>query len=190
MKELYKLPNIDGAPSTAYHPQTDGQTECINQEVKQYLHIYTNYQQDNWSDWLDIAEFALNDWIHTGTQQTPFMMMYGFNPQSTSRDSIPSNNPSIINHAENLKKTRFQAELALQKVLAIMKKYYDQNKEQATDFKTGDKFWLEGTNIITLQPIKTLDNKHYGPFTILEKIGTSNYKPIALILVMHSQCLQ
>jgi hypothetical protein len=58
MKELYKLLNINGAPSTAYHPQTDGQTEHANQEVKQYLCIYTNYQQDNWSDWLDIAEFV------------------------------------------------------------------------------------------------------------------------------------
>jgi hypothetical protein len=53
------------------------------------------------------------------------MMMYGFNPQSTSRDSIPSNNPSIIVHAKNLKKTRLQAELALKKASAIMKKYYD-----------------------------------------------------------------
>jgi hypothetical protein len=61
---------------------------------------------------LDIAEFALNNWIHTGTQQTSFMMMYGFNPQSTSRDSIPSNNPLIINHTKNLKKTRLQAEYA------------------------------------------------------------------------------
>jgi transposase InsO family protein len=67
LKELYKLLNIDGAPSTAYHPQTNGQTEHANQEVEQYLHIYTNYQQDNWSDWLDIIEFALNDQIHTGT---------------------------------------------------------------------------------------------------------------------------
>jgi hypothetical protein len=125
MKELYKLLNIDGAPSTTYHPQTDGQTEQANQEVEQYLRIYTNYQQDNWSDWLDITEFALNDQIHTGTQQTPFMMMYRFNPQSTSRDSIPSNNPSIIDHAENLKKTRLQAELVLKKASAIMKKYYD-----------------------------------------------------------------
>jgi hypothetical protein len=125
MKELYKLLNIDGAPSTAYHPQTNGQTECANQEIKQYLYIYTNYQQDNWSDWLDITEFALNNRIYTRTQQTPFIIMYGFNPQSTSRDSIPSNNPLIINHAKNLKKTRLQAELTLKKASAIMKKYYD-----------------------------------------------------------------
>jgi hypothetical protein len=61
MKELYKLLNIDGAPSTAYHPQMDSQTEHANQEVKQYLYIYTNHQQGNWSDWLDITEFTLND---------------------------------------------------------------------------------------------------------------------------------
>jgi hypothetical protein len=63
----------------------------------------------------------------------------------------------------------------LKKASAIIRKYYDQNKEQATDFKTGDKVWLEGTNMTTLHPMK-LDNKHYSLFTILEKMGTSSYK--------------
>ena len=71
MQALYKLLGIKGAPSTAYHPQTDGMNEQSHQETKQYLAAFTNYHQDDWSDWLDIAEFVQNDHEHTATKQTP-----------------------------------------------------------------------------------------------------------------------
>ena len=45
----------------AYHPQTDGQTERVNQEVEQFLCLFMNHRQDDWYDWLAIAEFAYND---------------------------------------------------------------------------------------------------------------------------------
>src|SRR5882757_9484681 len=57
MRELSKLLGIKGTPSTAWHPQTDGQTERVNQEVEHYLRLYINYQQNDWEVWLDIAEF-------------------------------------------------------------------------------------------------------------------------------------
>jgi IS30 family transposase len=47
--------------TSGYHPQADGQTECVNQMLKQYLHIHCNYQQDDWSNWLPIAEFTYNN---------------------------------------------------------------------------------------------------------------------------------
>src|SRR5882672_12726532 len=51
-KELHKLLNIKGKPSTAYHPQTDGQTERANAGIEQYLWLFCNYCQTDWSDWL------------------------------------------------------------------------------------------------------------------------------------------
>src|SRR5882724_13109267 len=51
----------------AYHPQMDGQTERVNQEVEQFLQLFMNQQQDKWYDWLAIAEFAYNDQVHTST---------------------------------------------------------------------------------------------------------------------------
>jgi len=48
MKELYWLLRIEAASSTAYHPQTDGQTECVNQELEQYLRVFVGEQQDDW----------------------------------------------------------------------------------------------------------------------------------------------
>src|SRR5690606_32153426 len=58
MKDLMKLLTIEGNPSTAFHPQTDGQTERINQEIAQYLRIFINQRQDDWADWLPLAQFS------------------------------------------------------------------------------------------------------------------------------------
>src|SRR5882757_3861640 len=58
MRELNCLLGIQTAMSTAYHPQTDGQTERINQEIEQYLHIYVNHRQVDWTNWLPMAEFS------------------------------------------------------------------------------------------------------------------------------------
>ena len=58
---FYRLLGIENNPSTAYHPQSDGQTERVNQELEQYLWLYINHHQDDWVDWLSIAEFAHNN---------------------------------------------------------------------------------------------------------------------------------
>ena len=69
--------------STAYHPETDGQTERTNQTLESYLRLYCNYQQDNWSDLLPIAEFAYNNAPHASTQVSPFFANYGYHPRAT-----------------------------------------------------------------------------------------------------------
>ena len=58
---LSKTLGIKVAASMAYHPQTDGQTEHVNQEVKQFLCLFVNQRQDDWYDSISIAEFAYND---------------------------------------------------------------------------------------------------------------------------------
>ncbi len=58
MKELYRMLDITPNASTAFHPQTDEQTEQVNQEVEKYLRIFVNHRQTDWSDWLPLAEFA------------------------------------------------------------------------------------------------------------------------------------
>ncbi len=80
MKELYRLLNITPNASTTWHPQTDGQTERVNQEIEKYLRIFINYRQDNWTDWLLLAEFAHNNRVHSATGKSPFFVRYGRNP--------------------------------------------------------------------------------------------------------------
>jgi hypothetical protein len=64
-----------------YHPQADGQTEHINQMLEQYLPIHCNYQQDDWSSWLPIAEFAYNNMESVATGMTPSFANKGYHPE-------------------------------------------------------------------------------------------------------------
>ena len=79
-QELWRKLGIKQKLSTAFHPQTDGELERVNQEIEQYLHICGNFQQNNWASLLPIIEFAHNARPHCSTQKTPFKVWYGFNP--------------------------------------------------------------------------------------------------------------
>ena len=63
--------------STAYHPQTDGQTERVNQALEQYLRCYINYNLSNWLDLLPSAEFAYNNQAYKGIKESLFYLEYG-----------------------------------------------------------------------------------------------------------------
>src|SRR6184192_685481 len=81
LTSLYHLLGICGRPSTAYHPQTNGQTERVNQEDEQYLRAFVNHDQNDWADWIPICEFAYNNRIHSATQTTPFLLDTGQDPR-------------------------------------------------------------------------------------------------------------
>ena len=81
MKELNKLLGIQTKLSTAYHPQTDRQTEQMNQEIEQYLRLFISHRQDDWLKWIAIVEFSYNNKIHTVMQVPLFFANYGYNPQ-------------------------------------------------------------------------------------------------------------
>ena len=74
---------IENHYSTAYHPQTDGQSELFNAVMEQYLRAYVNYQQDNWVTYLPMAEFAANNLFSETIKAKPFMANYGFQPRFT-----------------------------------------------------------------------------------------------------------
>jgi len=73
-KKLYCLLGIKLASSTAWHPQTDRQTEYVNQELDQYLRLFVNERQDNWYDLLPMVEFQHNNYVHSATQQPLFLL--------------------------------------------------------------------------------------------------------------------
>ena len=75
---LMKLLNVDVRMSTAYHPQTDGQTERVNQTLEQYLRNYCSYQQDDWFELLPLAEHAYNSATSESSKVSPFYANYGY----------------------------------------------------------------------------------------------------------------
>ena len=78
--ELLKLLGIKSALSTAYHPQTDGTTERINQEIEAYLSIYCTSHPEEWINALSTLEFTHNNRRHADRRQTPFELMFGDSP--------------------------------------------------------------------------------------------------------------
>jgi len=91
-KELYRLLGIQMSSSTAWHLQTDGQMECVNQELDQFLRLFVNEQQNDWYDLLPIVEFQHNNHVHSTTQQPPFLLdtgripHIGFEPSQACHD--------------------------------------------------------------------------------------------------------
>jgi transposase InsO family protein len=97
MRELNKLLGIKLAMSTAYHPQTDSQTERINQVLEGYLCTFTSQQQDNWDDLLPSGEFHYNNSKHSSTQQTPFMLNTRRHPRIGFEPQQPHSNLESVN---------------------------------------------------------------------------------------------
>jgi hypothetical protein len=81
MRDLLKLLGIKSNTLTAYHPQTNGQTEHVNQNIEQCLRVFTNFLQDDWADWLTLAEFNHNDQVSKTTGFSPFFVIMGFHLQ-------------------------------------------------------------------------------------------------------------
>jgi len=81
MKELNQMLGIDTKLLTAFHPQIDGQTERMNQELEQYLRMFINHRQEQWPEWLETVEFAYNNKVHTGTKVLPFQVNHRQNPR-------------------------------------------------------------------------------------------------------------
>jgi transposase InsO family protein len=93
LTKLYNHMGIMRSMSTAYHPQTDGQTERINQVIKSYLRFYCNYEQNDSASMLAMAEYAYNNSKHASTKISPFYANYGFKPQTNWATQNPFRNP-------------------------------------------------------------------------------------------------
>ena len=89
-RRLLELCGIRANRSTPFHPQTDGQTKRLNSMLKQYLRIYTDYQQSDWASLLPLAEFSYNNSKHSATTLSPFFANYGFHPRMTLLPLAPN----------------------------------------------------------------------------------------------------
>jgi transposase InsO family protein len=176
MTDLHRLTGVKANPSTAYHPQTDGQTERMNQEIEQYLRLFINHRQTDWSNWLACAEFSYNDRIQSSTGHSPFFVNYGRHPYKGTNTQKEVKSQSAVEFKQQMDQIWEETQAALRLSAEQMKKFYDRKREPSRNYQVGDMVWLEGYNIPTNQPSKKLGDKRYGPFKILSKHGAAAYK--------------
>lgn len=163
--------------STAFHPQTDGQTERVNQVLECYLRCYVNYFQDNWVKLLPSAEFACNNAMHAVTKRSPFEMVYQFKP--TMRINIAGDSRASESQAAKSRSERYQEAAAEVKELwakaqrSVQRQYNKGRKERS--YAPGAKVLLSSKNIRTLRASKKLADKFLGPFEVLKVVGQNAY---------------
>ncbi len=170
VRGLCKATGMTQNISTAYHPCTDGQSERTNQWLEQYLRFWVNERQDNWHAYLPLAEFVHNNWLNETTGESPFFVLYGFNPRADWTDK-PSPVPQVTLRLDQFKQARQRAQELMIKAQQSWVKHKDTAK-----YHEGDLVWLEGHHLRTNQPTAKLAPKRHGPFTITQVMSPVNYR--------------
>ncbi|KAJ0128937.1 hypothetical protein HZ326_27960, partial [Fusarium oxysporum f. sp. albedinis] len=179
-KKLTQQLSINSLLSTAYHPETDGQTERLNAILEQYLRAYVSYLQDDWSRWLPLAEFAANSLKSETTGMSPFFANYGFNPRMGFEPTITVKGTPATRDAEKFaQKMNEILEYLRSESIAAQARYETQanrHRRPARQYREGDHVWLDARNIKTLRPQKKLDWKNIGPLKITKVISPYAYR--------------
>ena len=166
----------------AYHPQTDRQMERTNQELEQYLRIYVNHRQNNWAEWLAIAEFTFNNKMHTVTKTSPFQVNYrrelrmGFDIRKKRK------NEKAEEFVRDMKKRHEEARAALVKSQEKMKRQTDKSKKEAEEYRVGDKV-LISTKDFSMELMKRMTKKLMEKFIrlyVVRKIVSENVVELEL----------
>ena len=145
-REFCKILGIRSTMSTAYHPQTDGQTERVNQSLEQYLRIFCSHRQDDWAQLLPTAEFAYNNATHESTGLSPFFVEYGYHPRMAPDVKEVLDHPSLEDLFRDRTEAREQAKASIALAAERMKWYFDLHKSKVP-FKVGDKVMLKGKDL-------------------------------------------
>lgn len=149
-----KLCGTKMKPSTAYHPQTDGLTERTNQTLETYLRVFCSYQQDDWVDYLALAEFCFNNTINSSTQQTPFFANLGYHPDFDIKITERTTNPSSTKLADRLDTILSELRAELSHSNQYISNFYNRHHLPAPEFKIGDYVWLNRRNIKTTRSFR------------------------------------
>src|SRR5258708_2178698 len=133
MQEVWRKLGVKSTMSTAFHPQTDGKMERVNQELEQYLHIFGNFQQDNSVELIPFMEFTHNARQHSATGKSPFEVWYGYQPTFLPPVNFTTKIPTVEEHLWTLKQIRTEVTATLKVATEVMK--HSQPLHATYDFK-------------------------------------------------------
>jgi hypothetical protein len=158
--------------TSGYYPEGDGQTERANKTLEQYLRIYCNYQQDNWSELLPLAEFAYNNAPSATTGVSPFFTNKGYHPNISIHPERDLTSALTHDYAIDLN----ELHLFLREEMSLAQKRYqgpvDAHQIPALDFKIGEQVFVKAKYFHSTRPSKKLSEKNLGPFEIIARPGS------------------
>ena len=164
--------------STAFHPQTDGQTERMNRTIEQMLRMFVNSAHDDWDVFLPMVEFAYNNASQDSTGETPFVLNTGQHPLTPARrrGEGRSQGPSSKTLRVRMQSLHEEARKCLLGAQARQKAYADKGRREQV-FGVGQKVLLS-TKFLTLQVpgAKKLWPRWIGPYEIIAQVGPVAYK--------------
>lgn len=164
--------------STAFHPQTDGQTERQNQTLEHYLHCYCMDDQNNWVNLLPLAEFAYINAKQATLECSPFYVMTGYNAfihYDVEDNAWEGEVPAAKERVKKLHSVREKLSQRWESAVASQAKAYNQKHKPKT-FNKDDLVLLSTKNLNQKRPFKKLSHKFAGPFRIAEPIGKQAYR--------------
>ncbi|KAK7247608.1 hypothetical protein RIF29_42494 [Crotalaria pallida] len=179
-QELFRLQGTQLKMSTAYHPETDGQTEVLNRTLETYLRCFVSEQPKGWHSYLSWAEYWYNTSFHTAAQKTPFEIVYGRPPPALTK-FIPGETlveavaQDLMDRDEILKQLKFH----LSRAQDHMTKFADR-KRRPSLIQPGDWVYLkirphrQGSMPTRLHP--KLAARYYGPYLVLKQVGAVAFK--------------
>lgn len=160
------------APSTAYHPQTDGQTKRSNQTLETYIRHFTCHRQDDWADWLPMAEFTFNKSTSATTKLNPFFSWQGFHPRANSF-TVPSKVPGADKFVSQLEEIQLTLVESLRHAKEIQARNRIRHAKPAPAYAVGNWVWLSRRFIPITRPSPKFDYRRIGPLQITKLIGTN-----------------
>jgi len=179
MKELNEMLGIKSKLSTAFHPQTDGQTERVNQELEQYLRMFIDHRQEQWPEWLGTAEFTYNNKVHSSTRTSPFKANYRQDPRMGFEGRKKGKYAGAEKFVEKMKEIQEEAKAVLGKAQEDMRKYANRKRSDIEEYKVGDLVMLS-TKDLKYQMVgrrtEKLTERFVGPYKIKEIISSNAVK--------------
>jgi transposase InsO family protein len=175
-REVCEMKIIKRRLSTAYHPQTDGQSEALNRIVEDYLRAYTSEDQTVWAKLLPLAQFAYNNSRNHTTKLSPNRLLHGFDCEIRVdvADNVSERRiPAAQDRIEKLHQLRQDLRLRLVEAQERMTAYYNAH-HVPKQFKTGDLVKLSTKHLKLKYP--KLSPRWIGPFRVLERIGGQAYR--------------
>ena len=183
-KELNKMLGVKMKLSTAFHPQTDGQTEHMNQELEQYLRFFIENKQKDWPEWLALAEFTVNNKIYTATKVLPFIANYGRELRMGGDIRKKGKVESAMEFVEKMKKVYEEAVAALRKMQEEMKRYADRSRRETEEWKKEDRVMLSTKDLVFKKRLVWKLIERYVGLYVIEEVVSSNVVKLQLPSLM------